>query len=75
MSHLLESLLTRAEVLSLRKVSKSKHHADVAAKIFPAPVKIGRRSYFLASEVRAWLDRHVAERDARLSQNLGKKSA
>ncbi len=75
MCHLLESLLTRAEVISLRKISKSKHHADVAAKVFPAPIRIGRRSYFLASEVQAWLDRHIAERDARLSQNLGKRSA
>ena len=75
MSHLLESLSTRAEVISLRKISKSKHHADVAAQIFPAPIKIGRRSYFLASEVQAWLDKHIAERDTRLSEKACKSSA
>ena len=68
MENQLDSLLTRAEVLAFRKVGKSKLHADIAANLFPAPLKIGRRSYFLASEVRAWLDKHVAERDKRLKQ-------
>ena len=68
MQNQLDSLLTRAEVLAFRKVGKSKLHADIAAKLFPAPVKIGRRSYFLVSEIKAWLDKHVAERDKRLEQ-------
>ena len=68
MQNQLDSLLTRAEVLVFRKVGKSKRHADIAAKLFPAPLKIGRRSYFLASEVKAWLDKHVEERDKRLKQ-------
>lgn len=74
MCHLLESLLTRAEVMDLRKVGKSKLHADIAAKQFPPPLKIGRRSYFLATEVRAWLDRHIAEREERLGLIADQKS-
>ena len=66
MQNQLDSLLTRAEVLAFRKVGKSKLHAAIAAKLFPAPVKIGRWSYFLVSEIKAWLDKHIAERDKRL---------
>ena len=68
MQNQLDSLLTRAEVLAFRKVGKSKLHADIAAKLFPAPLKIGRRSYFLTSEIKAWLDKHIEERDKRLKQ-------
>lgn len=74
MTQLLEALLTRAEVMDLRKVGKSKLHADIAAKQFPPPLKIGRRSFFLASEVRAWLDKHIAEREERLGLIARKKS-
>jgi len=73
MTEQLDRLLTGKEILEIRKIKKSKHYADIAAGDFPAPLHIGRRSYFLASEVQAWLDRHIAERDERLSKKLENK--
>lgn len=80
MSSLLKSMLegvmlTRIEVLDLLKVSKSKLHADISDQLFPAPIKVGTRSYFLVEEVQAWLDQRVAERDAKVAQKAVRKTA
>lgn len=74
-SMLERALLTRFEVLDLLKVSKSKLHSDIAAQLFPAPIKVGTRSYFLVEEVQAWLDQRVAERDAKTAQKAARKPA
>ena len=74
MTEPIDRLLTGKEILEIRKIKKSKHYADIATGNFPAPLRIGRRSYFLLSEVKAWLDKQIAERDERLSKKAGKPS-
>lgn len=44
--------------------SRSAIYADVARGIFPAPIKIGSRSLWIRSEVDAFLNERIAERDA-----------
>lgn len=75
MSSQVEALLSRAEVLAIAKISPSKLHADIAEFTFPAPVKIGTRSFFIAAEVMAWLDKRVAERDAEVERKKIAKAA
>lgn len=74
MTEQIDRLLTGKEILEIRKIKKSKHYADIAAGVFPEPVKIGRRSYFLLSEVKVWLDKQIAERDKRVAIRASKNN-
>jgi len=38
-------------------------YAGIAAGTFPAPVKIGKRSLWVESEIDQWIDDRIAERD------------
>ena len=59
-----EVMLRLPEVLRARGASKSTLYSDIKAGKFPAPVKLGERSSgWPASEVRAWQQARIAERD------------
>jgi prophage regulatory protein len=45
-------------------VSKAQIYLLISTGQFPAPIKVGKSSMWLASEVYAWLDERKAERDA-----------
>lgn len=53
------------------------HPATVYAMIktgeFPRPIKMGRRSLWVESEVQAWIASRIE--DARMGQSMGRKSA
>ena len=53
------------------------HPATIYAMIktdeFPKPIKMGRRSLWVESEVQAWISARIA--DARMGQSMGQKSA
>jgi len=70
MSSLLRQLLRRAEVLERIKCSKSKLYEDILESKFPAPIKQGRNSYWVAEEVANWIDSRIAERDAELERKI-----
>lgn len=46
-------------------MGKSKFYLEISKGRFPAPVKIGRRSFWLESEVIEWMAQRVAERDVK----------
>ena len=60
-----ERLLTLPEVLKRTGKGKSSVYAGIAASKFPVPVKDGKSTRFLASEIDAWIAARVAERDCR----------
>lgn len=41
----------------------SKIYKDIAAGIFPPPVKVGRDSLWVEEEINAWIRARIAERD------------
>ena len=45
-------------------ISRSYAHALIAEGNFPRPVKVGRASRFLSTEIDAWIAARVARRDA-----------
>ena len=45
-------------------ISRSHAYELIAAGKFPRPVKVGRASRFLTTELDAWIAQRVAERDA-----------
>lgn len=45
-------------------ISRSYAHALIAEGNFPKPVKVGRASRFLSTEIDVWIAARVAERDA-----------
>lgn len=51
----LDPLLELDEVLAITKLSRSEMYARAAADRFPKPVKLGRRSVWLLSAIKAWL--------------------
>lgn len=40
---------------------------------FPKPIKMGRRSLWIESEIQAWIQARIAE--SRMGQSMGQKSA
>lgn len=45
--------------------SKSRRYELEAEGKFPARVKVGRSTYYVEEELRAWVEARIAERDAR----------
>ncbi|MBV9528200.1 MAG: AlpA family phage regulatory protein [Sphingomonas sp.] len=59
----MEQLLRLPEVRDLTCRSTTRIYADMAAGTFPKPVRIGVRAVaWRESELRAWLDQRIAER-------------
>ncbi len=59
-----EHFLTINEVRQRVTLSKTHIYRLIRAGLFPTPVPLGpRRTAFLESEVRDWMDARVAERD------------
>ena len=48
-------------------------YAMVKAGKFPKPIKLGRRSLWIESEVQAWIAARIA--DARMGHSMGQKTA
>ncbi|QRN55917.1 AlpA family phage regulatory protein [Dyella caseinilytica] len=48
-------------------------YAGIAAKTFPGPVKVGKRSLWVESEVDRWIAARIAERD--MGSNVGSRNA
>ena len=60
------SVIRLPEVIARTGRCRSSIYADVASGQFPAPVKLGPRSVgWIASEVSAWLEGRLAERQQR----------
>jgi prophage regulatory protein len=75
MSSLLKKLLRRPEVLEQIKCSKSKLYEDISAGLFPAPIKHGRISYWIAEEVAEWFESRISVRDAELAIKLAERKS
>lgn len=60
----MQEVLRRKELLQRLKISNTTLYAWIAAGHFPRPIEGGSSnvSYWLASEVDAWLEQRVAER-------------
>jgi prophage regulatory protein len=56
-------LLRLREVLHRTGMSRSRVYACMASEQFPRPVKLGRTSAWLESEIEAWIAAKVAQRD------------
>lgn len=60
----INALLKLPEVERATGKGRTAIYEDIRAKTFPRPVKIGARaSAWVASEVQAWIDARIAERD------------
>lgn len=58
----MERLLKLQHVEALVSLKKSKIYALIAAGQFPRPVKVGRSSMWLKSEIAAWIALAVAQK-------------
>lgn len=56
-------LLRLREVLYRTGMSRSRVYAHMAEGQFPRPVKLGRTSTWLESEIEAWIAAKIAQRD------------
>lgn len=62
------------QVRAIVGISRSEIHRRVAAKTFPAPVRLGSRcTRWNLAEVRAWAAARLAERDAQLQQREARR--
>ncbi|RIX48567.1 MAG: AlpA family phage regulatory protein [Rhodocyclales bacterium GT-UBC] len=55
--------------------SRSSFFDDISRGLFPAPIKIGRRSYWIEEEIDAWLEERVAIRNAKQEQRVADNTA
>ena len=58
----MERLLKLPEVESLVSLKKSKIYALIQLGAFPEPIKVGRSSSWLESEVQSWIVGHASRR-------------
>jgi prophage regulatory protein len=58
-----ETLLPRREVERRVGLGRSTIYKRIAAGTFPKPVKLGASSCWVESEVEAWIQERIAERD------------
>lgn len=59
-----ETLLPRREVERRVGLGRSAIYERIANGTFPRPVKLGASSCWVASEIEAWIQERIAERDA-----------
>ena len=64
-----EMLLTFDQVSAKVALGRTSIYAGIAAGTFPKPVKSGKRSLWVESEVDQWIADRIAERD--MGQNVG----
>lgn len=61
----LPTLMLEKEVVCVARKSKAQVRRDIAAGIFPAPVKVGiRSSRWRGADIQAWLDSLISTRRA-----------
>lgn len=58
----IEQFLPRSEVLTASGLARSTLYERIAASTFPAPVKLGRSSRWLLSEIAEWQRAQVLAR-------------
>lgn len=68
-----EILLTRKEVERRVGLGCTSIYAGIAAGTFPKPVKVGKRSLWVETEIDQWIADRIAERD--VGQNMGRPKA
>jgi len=68
-----EVLLQRHEVERRVGLGCTSIYAGIAAGTFPKPVKVGKRSLWVETEIDAWIAERIAERD--MGQNMGRPKA
>ena len=68
---LLWSLTTIRQKIGL---SRSSIYQKIQSREFPEPLKLGRSSRWLASEIQAWVTEKAANRTTRPDQKIGKVS-
>ena len=66
-------LLSFEDVSARVALGRTRIYAGIAAKTFPAPVKLGRRSVWVEAEVDQWIRDRIAERD--MGSNMGSSKA
>jgi prophage regulatory protein len=70
-----QRVLRRSKVLEIRGDSTATLYADMAEGRFPRPIRTGKRSVaWLESDVLAWQQARIAERDARLAAEAKAKA-
>lgn len=62
----MKKTLKRRDVADIVGVSERQINKLVASDGFPKPVKIGKLDMWVDSEVQAWIDARISERDADL---------
>lgn len=62
------------DVMRRVRMQKSKLYLEVAARRFPQPIKVGRGTAFVASEIDAWIASKIAERDSQIAQRTKREA-
>ena len=61
----MRKLISVAETCDMSGHGKTWLYKNMGAGGFPRGCKVGRRTLFVLSEVQAWIDEQIAERDTR----------
>lgn len=67
------TLLTFAQVSAKVALGRTSIYAGIAANTFPKPIKSGKRSLWVESEIEQWIADRIAERD--MVGNVGRRDA
>jgi predicted DNA-binding transcriptional regulator AlpA len=70
----LRCLLAIRDVCALTGRCRASIYNDIEKKVFPAPLKLGSRSMWLAEDVETFIADLVAARDARVAAEAGRKA-
>ncbi|MBK8401315.1 MAG: AlpA family phage regulatory protein [Propionivibrio sp.] len=54
---------------------RSAFYNDIGLGRFPAPIKVGRRSYWIEEEIDAWLEERIATRNAKQELRVAENNA
>lgn len=68
-----EVLIPFERVSAKAGIGRTAIYAGIAAGTFPKPVKVGKRSLWVESEIDTWIAERIAERD--MGQKVGSPKA
>lgn len=62
-----QNLISFAQTSAKAGIGRTAIYAGTAAGTFPKPVKVGKRSLWVESEIDAWIAGRIAERDQQIT--------
>lgn len=69
------TLIPTPKARELNPVSRSSFYNEINLGLFPAPIKIGRRSFWIEEEIDAWLEERIATRNAKQELRVAENNA